>query len=96
MATAKYSYGSDRSVPADRRNSIRLAFFLTLAGLILIMVGILMYMNIIITKPGGPNEGHIMTGLGCLMFLPGSYHSVIAYKTWRGERGYSYDQIPAM
>ena len=95
-APSQYAPSARPSVPQDRVNSIWLAFFLTLSGTILITLGILIYLDIIIVKPGGPNEGHIMTGLGVLMFLPGSYHSVIVYKTWRGERGYSYDQIPSM
>ena len=32
--------------------------------------------------------------LGALMFVPGSYHSFIAYKAYLGEAGYSFNQIP--
>ncbi len=32
--------------------------------------------------------------LGALMFLPGSYHSYIAYKAWKQEPGWSFDDIP--
>eukprot|EP00212_Chloropicon_laureae_P007817 CAMPEP_0197490342 /NCGR_PEP_ID=MMETSP1311-20131121/4914_1 /TAXON_ID=464262 /ORGANISM="Genus nov. species nov., Strain RCC856" /LENGTH=125 /DNA_ID=CAMNT_0043034849 /DNA_START=66 /DNA_END=443 /DNA_ORIENTATION=- len=33
-------------------------------------------------------------GLGSLVFLPGFYCSRIAYYTWRGAKGYSFDAIP--
>merc|ERR1711904_18420 len=33
-------------------------------------------------------------GLGTLVFLPGFYMTRIAYYTWRGYKGYSFDYIP--
>lgn len=32
--------------------------------------------------------------LGCVCFLPGFYHTRIAYLAWKGVRGYSLDSIP--
>lgn len=32
--------------------------------------------------------------IGCIAFLPGFYHSRIAYLAWRGYRGYSMNMIP--
>jgi len=28
------------------------------------------------------------------MFIPGSYHVHLAYNAWKGNSGYSYDDIP--
>eukprot|EP00285_Hemiselmis_virescens_P019241 CAMPEP_0173392388 /NCGR_PEP_ID=MMETSP1356-20130122/19422_1 /TAXON_ID=77927 ORGANISM="Hemiselmis virescens, Strain PCC157" /NCGR_SAMPLE_ID=MMETSP1356 /ASSEMBLY_ACC=CAM_ASM_000847 /LENGTH=111 /DNA_ID=CAMNT_0014350169 /DNA_START=48 /DNA_END=383 /DNA_ORIENTATION=- len=32
--------------------------------------------------------------IGSLAFVPGAYSSWIAYASWRGYPGYSFDQIP--
>jgi hypothetical protein len=32
--------------------------------------------------------------LGSITFLPGAYHTRLAYLAWRGYSGYSLDQIP--
>jgi hypothetical protein len=32
--------------------------------------------------------------LGALTFIPGFYHTYIAFNVWRGRPGYSWDSIP--
>uniref|UniRef100_A0A0L8GL10 Transmembrane protein 230 n=1 Tax=Octopus bimaculoides TaxID=37653 RepID=A0A0L8GL10_OCTBM len=32
--------------------------------------------------------------LGALMFIPGSYHVMIAYYAYKGYEGYSFEDIP--
>ena len=32
--------------------------------------------------------------LGVLAFLPGFYHSYIAFMAWRGYSGYSFSDLP--
>lgn len=34
--------------------------------------------------------------LGAITFIPGSYHVVIAFRAWRGDAGYSFDDIPTV
>lgn len=31
--------------------------------------------------------------LGAITFIPGAYHVAIAFKAWRGDHGYSFDDI---
>ncbi len=51
--------------------------------------------------PGGGGHTHAVaqeygfTIIGLLTFIPGFYHTRIAYYTWRGYKGFSWDQIPA-
>ena len=33
--------------------------------------------------------------LGALMFIPGAYHSYVAYYAFKGCEGYSFEDIPA-
>lgn len=33
--------------------------------------------------------------LGAITFIPGAYHVAIAFKAWRGDHGYSFDDIPS-
>eukprot|EP00050_Salpingoeca_kvevrii_P010324 m.7700 g.7700 ORF g.7700 m.7700 type:complete len:55 (-) comp2790_c0_seq1:45-209(-) len=35
-----------------------------------------------------------MAILGGLMFIPGSYHTYLAYYAWQGAPGYTFDDIP--
>lgn len=35
-----------------------------------------------------------MIVLGSLMFIPGSYHTFLAYKAWQGAPGYSFNDVP--
>ena len=41
-------------------------------------------------------EGHwmAMLVLGVLAFIPGFYHSYIAFMAWRGYSGYSFSDLP--
>ena len=41
------------------------------------------------------DKGLAMIVLGALMFIPGSYASVVLFGAWRGWRGYQYSQVPS-
>jgi hypothetical protein len=35
-----------------------------------------------------------MIVIGSLMFIPGSYHTFLAYHAWKGTPGYSFNDVP--
>lgn len=74
---------------------VLLAVFLLSMGILLLSFGILMH-NGHIKNGGDVTKGYGLIFLGCLTFLPGFYESRIAYYTWRGTPGYSYNMIPNM
>ena len=41
------------------------------------------------------DRGLSMIVLGSLMFIPGSYASLVLYGSWRGWHGYEYSMIPS-
>lgn len=45
--------------------------------------------------PQDPERWLSLVVLGALVFIPGSYHLVIAYRAWRGDAGYSFADIPS-
>lgn len=68
---------------------VALAIGLFLTGSVLLATGLGLYLS------GAPDSHGIpLMVLGSLVFLPGFYHTLIAYKAWRGQAGYSLNQIP--
>eukprot|EP00878_Enallax_costatus_P005123 GHUV01005385.1.p2 GENE.GHUV01005385.1~~GHUV01005385.1.p2 ORF type:complete len:110 (+),score=21.96 GHUV01005385.1:217-546(+) len=68
---------------------VALAVFLCLAGVSMLIAGICLWYK-------GPGQGSAtaLLVLGSICFLPGFYHTRIAYLAWKGVQGYSLDAIP--
>ena len=65
-----------------------LAFFLFTAGVLLLLLGQSVFWTVSLY------ESLPYTVLGSVCFIPGSYHAFIFMQIWRGEKGWSYDDIP--
>ncbi|KAK9789588.1 hypothetical protein WJX73_010544 [Symbiochloris irregularis] len=81
------------SAPTERRGerpskAVWLALALFSAGLLLILIGVILHF----TDPEA--YGIALFCLGGVIFIPGAYYSFIAFRAWRGHRGYSYNDIP--
>jgi hypothetical protein len=74
-----------------RSRKVLLAAALTLVGSVCIVMAILLFAGV---SPNFENRAVALLILGLLIFIPGSYMSTIAYKAWRGERGFSFHLIP--
>eukprot|EP00041_Stephanoeca_diplocostata_P020185 m.447047 g.447047 ORF g.447047 m.447047 type:complete len:117 (-) comp21499_c0_seq6:1686-2036(-) len=62
-------------------------------GSVFLIFGSCLYTGTIVTHD--PERWLPMLVIGALMFIPGSYHTYLAYKAWRGDYGYSFDDIPS-
>ncbi|CAD7698265.1 unnamed protein product [Ostreobium quekettii] len=71
--------------------SIVLAAFLLLAGVAFFTLTILHATGHLLSKTGA---GWGFLVLGLLTFIPGFYHSRIAYYAWRGYEDYDFQSIP--
>eukprot|EP00245_Coleochaete_scutata_P003949 TRINITY_DN16056_c0_g1_i1.p1 TRINITY_DN16056_c0_g1~~TRINITY_DN16056_c0_g1_i1.p1 ORF type:complete len:104 (-),score=11.47 TRINITY_DN16056_c0_g1_i1:570-881(-) len=72
---------------------IALAVTLLMLGALGIIIGLVMMYN----KAGGDRaNGIAMTCLGAILFLPGFYETRIAYYAWKGYKGFSFANIPAV
>eukprot|EP00243_Klebsormidium_subtile_P003840 TRINITY_DN17455_c0_g1_i1.p1 TRINITY_DN17455_c0_g1~~TRINITY_DN17455_c0_g1_i1.p1 ORF type:complete len:102 (-),score=12.85 TRINITY_DN17455_c0_g1_i1:335-640(-) len=59
--------------------------------------GIVIGMVMIYNKIGGDHlHGIVFTILGALLFLPGFYETRIAYYAYKGYKGFSFANIPAV
>mmetsp|Transcript_34744 Transcript_34744/g.87941 ORF Transcript_34744/g.87941 Transcript_34744/m.87941 type:complete len:103 (+) Transcript_34744:164-472(+) len=77
-------------VQTDSRSpnkKIALAIGLLLFGTAVLASGIGVYLS-------GKEGGIPLLVVGSLAFLPGFYHTRIAYYAWRGYKGYSLNLIP--
>jgi hypothetical protein len=70
---------------------VALAVFLCLAGAVMLTAGIVLWYE-------APIDGLAIAllVLGSICFLPGFYHTRIAYLAWKGVSGYSLNDIPDM
>ena len=41
-------------------------------------------------------QGFVLIVIGSLTFIPGSYHTWLAYNAHKGRRGFSYSDIPTL
>lgn len=73
--------------------SILLAIALFVIGSVLLVVGSLLVAGIIIPAEYADRTIPVLV-LGVIAFLPGSYHTYIAWATFRRYNGYSYSDIP--
>ena len=75
------------------KKAILLAVVLFVVGSAFLIMGSLIFTGFIGSEEGD-NRWLSMIILGALTFIPGAYHTNIAYQTWRGTPGYSYADIP--
>ncbi|KAK8729971.1 hypothetical protein OTU49_008412 [Cherax quadricarinatus] len=73
--------------------AISYAMLLFAAGTLLLVIGSLLVAGYIEEKYADRTWPLII--LGALMFIPGAYHSYIAYYAFKGYDGYSFDDIPS-
>mmetsp|Transcript_34411 Transcript_34411/g.57780 ORF Transcript_34411/g.57780 Transcript_34411/m.57780 type:complete len:114 (-) Transcript_34411:647-988(-) len=69
---------------------IALAVVLLIAGAISILFGIIF----LYTDFTADRHGFALLVLGFLMFVPGAYHTVIAYKAFMGRPGFTFSALP--
>lgn len=72
--------------------SIILAGLLLIVGTVVLIIGILIVSGFINVKYADRMWPMIILGL--LMFIPGAYHTFIAYYAYKRVPGYSFDDIP--
>ena len=72
--------------------SILLATVLTIAGIIMLILGIMLLTGYIETEHW--DRGYPLVVLGLVTFAPGSYVMTLTYCAFRGYPGYSYSMIP--
>ncbi|XP_062509941.1 transmembrane protein 230-like isoform X1 [Corticium candelabrum] len=74
--------------------AIGLAVMLFLVGSVLLILGSLLATGVVGISDHW--RGYTLIVIGSLTFIPGSYHSWLAYNTYMGRRGFSYSDIPSM
>jgi hypothetical protein len=60
-------------------------------GFVLLAIGLSIYLTGV-----ERGTGIALLTLGSITFIPGFYHTRIAYYAWKGYEGYSLDDIPDM
>lgn len=73
--------------------AIGYALVLFAAGTLLLVMGSLLVTGYFDEKYADRTWPVII--LGALMFIPGAYHSYVAYYAFKGYEGYSFDDIPS-
>ncbi|XAR72644.1 hypothetical protein NMG60_11019359 [Bertholletia excelsa] len=72
---------------------IALAVSLLVIGTLGIILGIIMAVN----RTGGDTaHGIVFAVLGSVLFIPGFYYTRIAYYAYKGYKGFSFANIPAV
>ncbi|GBG64762.1 hypothetical protein CBR_g46719 [Chara braunii] len=97
MMTSRYSGIDESSVlivhSSPPWREIALAVLLLTLGSLGIIMGVFMMYD----KVGGDrSHGVVFTLLGVLLFLPGFYVTRIAYYAYKGYKGFSFSNIPAV
>lgn len=86
--------GSSARTPKVPYKSIILAALLFFIGTILLVVGSLLVTGSIIPAEYADRTIPVLI-LGVIAFLPGSYHTYLAWAAFRQYHGYSYQDIPS-
>lgn len=73
--------------------AIAYAVLLFVVGTVLIVIGSLMHAGVYFAKD--TERSVPMICVGSLAFIPGSYITFTAYKAWKKEPGWSFDDIPS-
>lgn len=71
------------------------AFFLFVAGGLLMLLAGLMHSGHVETRQGVEKSYPLFT-IGSLMFIPGAYHTFLAYQAWYKVPGWEFDHIPSL
>lgn len=74
--------------------AIALAIMLFLVGSSFLSLGCLIVTGIVGNSKDG--QGFVLIVIGSLTFIPGSYHTWLAYNAHKGRRGFSYTDIPSL
>lgn len=64
-------------------------------SVVLTVIGICLFsggLEMLIGK--SDSNGTALVVLGILLLIPGCYHVNVAYRAYRGQRGYSFEGIP--
>lgn len=75
------------------RKEISLAIALLILGTIVIAIGLFMFSQQI---GGDRTHGMLFALLGTVLFVPGFYYSRIAWYAYKGYKGFSFSNIPAV
>ena len=68
------------------------AIIMLVLGTVFLSIGLSIYLG---STLSAADRGLSLIVLGSIMFIPGSYASMIIFGTWRGWHGYDYSQIPS-
>ncbi|XP_014780029.1 transmembrane protein 230 isoform X2 [Octopus bimaculoides] len=82
----------EKPPPKIPYKAIALATALFAVGTLLITIGALLLTGHISSEYSDRTWPLLI--LGALMFIPGSYHVMIAYYAYKGYEGYSFEDIP--
>lgn len=77
----------DATEPDKPYRKICMSICLTIIGICLFSGGMDLLVN-------NNDNGIALIVLGILLLIPGCYHVNMAYRAYRGERGYTFDSIP--
>lgn len=83
----------ERPPPKIPYKAILLAVGLFVAGSIMIVIGSLLVSGYYIDPKYSDRTWPVLI-LGAIMFIPGIYHVRIAYYSYKGYDGFSYEMIP--
>mmetsp|Transcript_10078 Transcript_10078/g.13734 ORF Transcript_10078/g.13734 Transcript_10078/m.13734 type:complete len:108 (+) Transcript_10078:84-407(+) len=70
--------------------AVALAFSLLAMGVFAMIAGLVIWAG----DTNGSKHGMALFLLGVIVFIPGSYHSTIAYKAFMGRPGFSFSTLP--
>jgi len=75
--------------------AIMYAFFLFVAGGLLMMLAGMMHSGYVEARQG-VEKSYPLFIIGSLMFVPGSYHTLLAYQAWYKVPGWEFEDIPSI
>lgn len=98
-ASVRHNLGSEFSeiqyrTPATRIpwRALLLAGILFFFGVVLMVAAAFMIFNV--TDVSHTDRIWAIFALGVILFVPGAYHVFIAYHAFKGDQGFSFDDIP--